>query len=252
MPEVGELGLIKKNISLGGLAEIRGVSALRKKDDDEGEIQLEIKAGFRNISDTHIERAQLTTKLIDQRDAEIESNVDYNPVPSKSAYLFQPSFWGIKSGKAKNAEIKFSGSIFVPLDTFTAEAEATLNDADWLVIASPGVFKYRWNYNVECDFVNLSNHQIPRNILLRDVGKYLPELKESNEVFKSLKIISSMQNSHNYSDIDWIIRIYKRLIAIASSLEERDKILDSMIELQETNERFTQRDLKKLEELIKK
>ena len=61
-----------------------------------------------------------------------------------------------------------------------------------------------------------------------------------------------MQNSHNYSDIDWIIRIYKRLIAIASSLEERDKILDSMIELQETNERFTQRDLKKLEELIKK
>jgi len=130
MPEVGELGLIKKNISLGGLAEIRGVSALRKKDDDEGEIQLEIKAGFRNISDTHIERAQLTTKLIDQRDAEIESNVDYNPVPSKSAYLFQPSFWGIKSGKAKNAEIKFSGSIFVPLDTFTAEAEATLNDDD--------------------------------------------------------------------------------------------------------------------------
>ena len=107
-------------------------------------------------------------------------------------------------------------------------------------------------YNLDCDFVNLSNHQIPRNILLKDVGKYLPELKESNEVFKSLKIISSMQNSHNYSDIDWIIRIYKRLIAIASSLEERDKILDSMIELQETNERFTQRDLKKLEELIKK
>jgi hypothetical protein len=31
------------------------------------------------------------------------------------------------------------------LDTFTAEAEATLNDDDWLVIASPGVFKYRWN-----------------------------------------------------------------------------------------------------------
>ena len=107
-------------------------------------------------------------------------------------------------------------------------------------------------YNLDCDFVNLSNHQIPRNILLKDVYKYLPELKESNEVFKSLKIISSMQNSHNYADIDWIIRIYKRLISIASSLDERDKILDSMIELQKANERFTKRDLKNLEELINK
>ena len=117
---------IKKNISIGGLAEIRGVSALRKKDDDEGDIQLEIRAGFRNISTTHIERAQLTTKLLDQRDAEIESSVDYNAVPSKSSYLFQPSFYSIKAGKVKNAEIKFTSSIFVPTNTFTAKATATL------------------------------------------------------------------------------------------------------------------------------
>ena len=130
MPEVGELNMIKKNISLGGLAEIRGISALRKKDDDEGCVEVEIKAGFRNISDTHIERAQLSTRLLDQRDAEIESSEDYNPVPSKSAYLFQPSFYGIKAGKAKNSEIKFNSSIFVPMDTFTAEATATLAEDD--------------------------------------------------------------------------------------------------------------------------
>ena len=128
MPEVGALNMIKKNISLGGLAEIRGVSALRKKNDDDGQIDLQIRAGFRNISDTHIERAQLTTKLIDQRDAEIDSTEDYNPVPSKSAYLFEPNFYGVKAGKAKNAEIKFTSSIFVPMDTFTAEAIATLED----------------------------------------------------------------------------------------------------------------------------
>tara|TARA_B100000795_G_C22740642_1_gene415194 strand:- start:116 stop:868 length:753 start_codon:yes stop_codon:yes gene_type:complete len=131
MPDVGELAMIKKNISLGGLAEIRGISALRKKNDDEGQVELEIRAGFRNISDTHIERAQLTSKLIDQRDAEIESNVDYNPVPSKSGYLFQPSFYGVKAGKAKNAELKFSASIFVPLDTFTAQSTATLYVDDY-------------------------------------------------------------------------------------------------------------------------
>ena len=130
MPEVGELNMIKKNISLGGLAEIRGISALRKKNDDDGEIDLDIKAGFRNISDTHIERAQLHTRLLDQRDAEIESSVDYNPVPSKSAYLFEPRFYGIKGAKAKNSELKFTSSIFVPMDTFTAEATATLEKDD--------------------------------------------------------------------------------------------------------------------------
>ncbi len=66
--------------------------------------------------------------MLDQRDAEIGSTVDYNPVPSKSAYLFEPSFYGIKGAKAKNSELKFTSSIFVPMDTFTAEAIATLED----------------------------------------------------------------------------------------------------------------------------
>ena len=49
-------------------------------------------------------------------------------MPSKSAYLFEPRFWNIKPGKVKNAELKFSSSIFVPIGTFTAEAKATLED----------------------------------------------------------------------------------------------------------------------------
>tara|TARA_B110000116_G_scaffold218803_1_gene196465 strand:+ start:894 stop:1403 length:510 start_codon:yes stop_codon:yes gene_type:complete len=108
------------------------------------------------------------------------------------------------------------------------------------------------DYNIDVDFVNLNNHKIPKNILLKDVGNYLPEAKETNEVFKSLKIISSMRDSHIYTDIDWIIRIYKRIINIASTIEEKNKILDSMIKLKKSNERFTERDLKELEELIKK
>jgi hypothetical protein len=120
------LNMLKKDVSIGGMVEIRGVSVLRKKDNDEGEVQLEIKAGFRNISDTHIERAQLDTRLMDQRDAEIADSTDYESLPSKSSWLCEPSFWGIKPGKMKNAEIVLSASIFVPIGTFTGEAAATL------------------------------------------------------------------------------------------------------------------------------
>ena len=36
----GKLSMIKKNISLGGLGEVRGVSVLRKKDDDDGNLDI--------------------------------------------------------------------------------------------------------------------------------------------------------------------------------------------------------------------
>ena len=121
------LNMLKKDVSIGGMVEIRGVSVLRKKDNDEGDVQLEIRAGFRNISDTYIDRAQLNTKLMDQRDAEIDSNIDYESLPSKSSWLCEPSFWGVKPGKIKNAEIVISASIFVPIGTFTGEATATLS-----------------------------------------------------------------------------------------------------------------------------
>ena len=120
------LNMLKKDVSIGGMVEVRGVSVLRKKDSDDGDVQLEIKAGFRNISDTYIDRAQLNTKLMDQRDAEIESSIDYESLPSKSSWLCEPSFWNIKPGKIKNAEIVLSASIFVPIGTFTGEAAATL------------------------------------------------------------------------------------------------------------------------------
>ena len=106
------------------------------------------------------------------------------------------------------------------------------------------------DYNIEADFISLRSHQLPKNILLKDVENYFPEVKETNEVFKSLKIISLMSDTHTYADIDWIIRIYNRIINIASTKEEKSKILESIIQLNESNERFTGRDAKQLLELI--
>ena len=61
-----------------------------------------------------------------------------------------------------------------------------------------------------------------------------------------------MSETHTYTDIDWIIRIYKRIINIATSQEEKSKILESIVKLNDINERFTERDVKLLIELIEK
>jgi hypothetical protein len=118
----GDMTEIKKNISIGGVAEIMGMSVLRMKDSDDGDAEFEIFTSIRNTSDSYIARAQTTLKLMDQRDAQLEDTMDYRELPAKSSMTFNPSFWGLKPGKIKNGTINVTASVFVPIETFTAEA----------------------------------------------------------------------------------------------------------------------------------
>ena len=61
------------------------------KNSDDGECDIEIRAGMRNTSDDFIARGQITLKLMDQRDAQIEESQDYEAFPAKSGKVFQPS-----------------------------------------------------------------------------------------------------------------------------------------------------------------
>ena len=124
----GEMTEIKKVISLGGAAECLGMSCVRGKDNDEGEMELEFKAGIRNTSDQYIARAQMTTKARDPRDAQIDDNVDYEALPAKTGKVFEPSFWGLKYGKLKNGSFNVSASVFLPVDTYSAEATPKLSE----------------------------------------------------------------------------------------------------------------------------
>ena len=49
---------------------------------------------MRNTSDSFIARGQVTLKLMDQRDAELEK-FDYEAFPAKSGHVFEPSFWNL-------------------------------------------------------------------------------------------------------------------------------------------------------------
>jgi hypothetical protein len=126
--KAGDLTEIKKVVSLGGAAECIGVSCLRKKDTDQGEMDLNIQAGIRNTSDDYIARAQVTVKAMDQRDAQVDDNVDYEAIPAKSGHTFEPSFWGLKPGKMKNGSFSITASVFLPVESFSLEAEPTLSD----------------------------------------------------------------------------------------------------------------------------
>lgn len=124
----GDLTEIKKVVSLGGAAECIGVSCLRSKDTEDGDMDLSIHAGIRNTSDSYIARAQVTVKAMDQRDAQIDDRMDYEAIPAKTGRTFEPNFWGLKPGKMKNGSFSITASVFLPVESFSVEAEPTLSD----------------------------------------------------------------------------------------------------------------------------
>ena len=126
--KVGQMTSLKKVASLGGAGEMLGVSCHRGKDSDDGEMDLEFRAGVRNTSDQYISRAQVTVKAMDQRDAQIDDTVDYASIPSKSGHVFRPSFWGLKYGKLKNGSFVVSASVYLPVSHYSAEGTPVLEE----------------------------------------------------------------------------------------------------------------------------
>lgn len=126
--KAGEMSSIDKSVSLGGAAELMGISCLRKKDDDDGNMDLEFAAGVKNTSDDYISRVQVTMKAMDQRDAQIMEDLSYETLPPKSIKAMRPGFWGLAPGKMKNGQFVVTASVFLPVESFTAEATPVLSD----------------------------------------------------------------------------------------------------------------------------
>lgn len=120
--KVGDLSQLKKVISLGGVADLMGVSAYRNKDTDDGECDVDIQLAVKNTSDTYFSRVQVTTKLMDQRDAELGNDLSYYELPPHSSKIFTPWITSLKPGKIKNAEYVMTASVFIPIESFTVEA----------------------------------------------------------------------------------------------------------------------------------
>tara|TARA_B100001564_G_scaffold137263_1_gene115228 strand:+ start:86 stop:808 length:723 start_codon:yes stop_codon:yes gene_type:complete len=121
--KVGDLVQLKKIVSLGGVADLMGVSAYRNKDTDEGECDVDMQIAIKNTSDTFFSRVQVTTKLVDQRDAELADDLSFDALPPHSSKIFTPWLYSLKPGKIKNAEYNITASVFIPIESFTIEAE---------------------------------------------------------------------------------------------------------------------------------
>lgn len=118
--------LAETTASFAGLVDIHGVVCTRDKpDEDSGDVGLNIRVGVRNKSEEYIDRVEIKAVLLDQEDSEIDTTSSYEPMAPNTSRIFEPGFWGCKAGKLRNATIKVSISIYIPVADYTASAVAT-------------------------------------------------------------------------------------------------------------------------------
>jgi len=124
VPESHEkCGFMEKVLNVGGSIDIMGATCIRHEADDDGDVSVELQVGVRNVSDAYIERVTAKAFLLDQEDSQIEDSEDYSPLPPHSGHIFTPSVY-TKKGRLRNATIRLSVSIYLPVGHETEEAVA--------------------------------------------------------------------------------------------------------------------------------
>ena len=77
-----------------------------EEDDDPNEDKLELKISLENKSSVYIEEIETRVSLVARNGAEIdETSEQLEILTPHSGALLQPSFWGIKRSKLKDAKI---------------------------------------------------------------------------------------------------------------------------------------------------
>ena len=109
---------------------------------------------------------------------------------------------------------------------------------------------YLKEFNRSINLLNIDGKLVPQNITLGEGKNYVAPEREKNEVTKCLNVISSLKNTNLYNDIDWIIRLFKKVIYLSNTEEEKAVIISSLDDVLSSNEKFTSSDYTKLLETL--
>lgn len=114
---------LEKSINVGGIVDVMGATCIRQVPDEDGNVSLGLEVGVRNVTDEYIERVSVKMILLDQEDSQVEDTDDYSHLPPHTGRVFQPSLY-TKKGRLRNATVRVSVSVFLPVGFKTVEKVA--------------------------------------------------------------------------------------------------------------------------------
>jgi len=114
-------------VASGPLApEVRVVVFIEQ--DSDGEQALSWRCAVTNASAVHIPKVVLTTTLVDEEDAPIETSTSEIELSGHLTDLFDDRMWGVKKSQLRRAQLRFALSAFLPIETFVATAAASADE----------------------------------------------------------------------------------------------------------------------------
>jgi|TARA_B110000240_G_C13469765_1_gene440389 hypothetical protein len=121
---------VKKGVDIAGLIKIIGATCIRDKADDDGDIQVGMNIGIRNISDVYFERVTAKFSIFDQEGAEIDRSEDYNCLAPHTGHTLEPSMHGLKAGRLRNCTGKLTINVYQPVGFHSETVVVTKGDSD--------------------------------------------------------------------------------------------------------------------------
>lgn len=141
----------------------------------------------------------------------------------------------LKANYSLGCKFSFSNS-----KTSTHKKFTTLEIHDGLLIADL-VFHYS-NQGINLEIFNQHGQSIPFDQNLKNASTYSFDVSE-DEIFNTLlKSLDSISSNSNYSDVEWIKRIFMQAIRKSNNNEKRETVKDKLNEIYESNERFLKPD----------
>jgi len=119
---------IKKGIDIAGLVKVIGVTCTRSKPDDDGEVEVALSIGIRNVSDTYFERVTAKFVLFDQEGAEVDRDDTYNSLAPRCGRVLEPRCWSLKPGRLKNCIGKITIHVHQPVGYYSDDIMLTKED----------------------------------------------------------------------------------------------------------------------------
>jgi len=106
------------------------VAVIRSIPDDDGTIRLEWRSAVINATGRHLPKVVLKVDLVDDEDSLIESGETETEASPHSCGFLEGSFW-VKKSQTRDARLRFSVAVYVPLAFRACEARATeMSDQD--------------------------------------------------------------------------------------------------------------------------
>jgi len=119
--------LINNSLDIGGILKSYGVSVHLGKEDDEGQVEVSVFFGVRNVSDMHFEKIRIDVKILDKRGSEVDESYDEQQAAPKSCKLLNTTFWGLNPKKLKDSKVQITVKLFQPVMSDNCQGELNIS-----------------------------------------------------------------------------------------------------------------------------